>query len=271
MERSLKELVEGARRRISSLKSEEGPKKTYKCRDCSDTGVLIIDRDFARVCPCVDQEIRERKLQGLRDFARIAGRFRQLRPEDFRTDIYQDPVRPSHIKDFCLTYIRNYSQARKSGKGLYFYSRTPGTGKTRMAISIGNALMDQEDLSLRYMTMGDFIGQVKASFQDKSPGQAQLEDLVRQVDLLILDDLGTENITAWSEGLLYSILDYRNDNLKPTILTSNSSIGGLAYGERIKSRLRRMALEIHFPEESIRDGLSRLEAESFLDQLDQGK
>ena len=91
------------------------------------------------------------------------------------------------------------------------------------------------------------------------------------MDLLILDDLGTENITAWSEGLLYSILDYRNDNLKPTILTSNSSIGGLAYGERIKSRLRRMALEIHFPEESIRDGLSRLEAESFLDQLDQGK
>ena len=54
--------------------------------------------------------------------------------------------------------------------------------------------------------------------------------------LLVLDDLGAHNQTAWAEEQLYRILNGRYNNEAPTLITANVDIGRI--DERIRSRFR---------------------------------
>ena len=68
--------------------------------------------------------------------------------------------------------------------------------------------------------------------------------IYQQVDFLILDDMGTEKITDWVNEKLYQIINYRYENFKSTVLTTNLSGDQLAdrLGERIPSRIAQMCL-----------------------------
>jgi DNA replication protein DnaC len=46
-------------------------------------------------------------------------------------------------------------------------------------------------------------------------------EMVRDVGLLVLDDLGTENTTPWAREKLYQIINHRYNNRLPTVITSN--------------------------------------------------
>ena len=61
----------------------------------------------------------------------------------------------------------------------------------------------------------------------------------KKAKVLILDDLGNHNFSEWTQGILFSILNFRiNENL-PTIATTNLDLNTLAevLGERSLSRL----------------------------------
>ena len=45
--------------------------------------------------------------------------------------------------------------------------------------------------------------------------------IYKAVDLLIIDDLGKERCSEWSMSTLYSILNDRYEDMKPTIVTTN--------------------------------------------------
>lgn len=217
----------------------------------------------------MDRIIMEKKLEKIRDFANIPSSFKDLTVNSFRTDIYSGDSRlvAEYVKAVSIRYIRNFQKAVELGKGLYFYSRLPGSGKTRMAISIGNALMNLYGKGVKYMTVEELLTEIKSSFKDRNVSEKDLQSVAKMVDVLILDDLGVEKISPYSESVLYSIIDHRNDEGKISIFTANQSIENLAYHNRIKSRIGRMAVEIHFPEESIRQEVARSENQDFLDQL----
>src|SRR5262249_22333796 len=63
-----------------------------------------------------------------------------------------------------------------------------------------------------------------------------LFDRVRHAGLLVLDDLGAENGTAWATEKLFQIINYRYNYRMPTVITTNSRL--LSHmDERIRSRL----------------------------------
>ena len=71
--------------------------------------------------------------------------------------------------------------------------------------------------------------------------------LVRDAEVLVLDDLGAEASTAWAEEKLYQLIVHRHDAMMPTVFTSRitlETIGGseaqitTRYSEAIVSRLR---------------------------------
>ena len=53
-------------------------------------------------------------------------------------------------------------------------------------------------------------------------------DIYKRVDLLIIDDLGKEQCSDWSMSTLYSILNDRYEDMKPTIVTTNYNADSLA-------------------------------------------
>jgi DNA replication protein DnaC len=68
------------------------------------------------------------------------------------------------------------------------------------------------------------------------PDRERLRQM-REVDVLILDDLGSNRINEWQREILLSVVDERWQHARPTAITSNMENFDVALGERLTSRL----------------------------------
>lgn len=94
-----------------------------------------------------------------------------------------------------------------------------GTGKTHLATAILNELTEKDMLVLmgRLILLLDVI---KDTFKDFSSKEKDIIELYSKVDMLIIDDLGTERISSWALEKLYTIIENRNENKLPIIVTT---------------------------------------------------
>lgn len=153
-----------------------------------------------------------------------------------------------------VKYLKNMDKVLNeySGKGLYYYSKQRGTGKTFLSTILGNEL-SRMGYRVRWYGMTNLIQEIKAGFdRESSTSSAEIINLARNAEILILDDIGVEKQSAWLNETVYTILDHRMSQCKPTIFTSNTLPEELGYDERIVDRIRRMTELIQLPEESIR-------------------
>ena len=131
-------------------------------------------------------------------------------------------------------------------EGLLFYG-VPGCGKTMLVAILAQELVSKG----KRLIFGDvptILDELKNTFGGES--QSTFEELMRELestDVLILDDLGTENTTDWALERLYVIINNRYNAGKPIIVTSNYDAEGLikrfkggVVGKRIVSRLSEM-------------------------------
>ena len=223
--------------------------------------ILNAETNTATMCKCYYDQIINKKLE----FANIPEVFKDLTINSFRTDLYERPEsrqKAMVVKKMAANYVKNFETFQGEGKGLYLYSNIKGSGKTRMAISIGNALMKVKRVGVKYTTTLDLLDEIKKTFdRDSKATESELINSIKRIDVLILDDVGVENPTPWVKSIFYSILDGRMDNNKITIFTSNLSMDELQHDDRLKSRIEKMALPIEFPEESIREKIAKSENE----------
>jgi DNA replication protein DnaC len=110
-----------------------------------------------------------------------------------------------------------------------------GSGKTHLAAAVANALFDQ-DWAVLLVVVPDLLDHLRATFAPESSiaYDAQFER-VRSATLLVLDDLGAENPTAWVREKLYQLINHRYNAQLPTVITSNVALS--AIDPRIASRL----------------------------------
>jgi len=102
--------------------------------------ILNSETNTAIFCKCHYDQIVESKLK----FANIPKEFKELTINAFMTDCYSTEEfrsRAIMAKKATANFVSNYEMFREKGKGLYYYSYTKGSGKTRLAASLGNALV----------------------------------------------------------------------------------------------------------------------------------
>lgn len=105
-------------------------------------------------------------------------------------------------------------------KGLYLYGDF-GVGKSCIAGALAQDLA-QRNIPVYMVFVPEFFRELKESIQDGSTTE-KVEQL-KNVDVLILDDLGAEMLSPWlRDEILGSILQYRVSKSLPTIFTSNLS------------------------------------------------
>src|SRR5919202_6837898 len=95
-----------------------------------------------------------------------------------------------------------------AGRGLWFYGDV-GTGKTSLAMLISKTALERGH-SVAIYSVPRLLADIKETFEEDS-GRSYL-DLFRrlsEVDLLHLDDLGSERQTEWVLEQLYSIVNER--------------------------------------------------------------
>lgn len=117
---------------------------------------------------------------------------------------------------------------------------SPGTGKTHLCSAIARTVKEAGYI-VGFLTTGKVLSMIKETYQ-KGAAKSEAETFrdLKKLDLLILDDLGSEAIGGnndWRLGMIFEIVESRSG--KPTIYTSNLTDEDLAkaVGSRVFSRL----------------------------------
>lgn len=104
-------------------------------------------------------------------------------------------------------------------KGLYLWGK-PGVGKSYLSAGICNYYA-KKNKKVAFVNVPKLISDLKMMFHDS----VAMEDKLRRianVDVLVLDDIGGESVTAWSrDDILLPLLDQRMERKKVTFFTSN--------------------------------------------------
>lgn len=235
-----------------------------KCPYCHDTGFEFVDDGGQGTCkPCRKGCYQKMLMNNRLSFANIPESFKDMRIESFKTNIYTTQNSRNTV-DTALKavkyWLHNFDGMRGRGMGLYLYSGTKGSGKTRMAVSIANELIYEKQIQVKFATSLQMLNEIKASWgrKDRENSENRLFDFLCTTKVLIIDDFGVENSERdWIREKFYHIINSRYVDKKITIFTSNASLEALRYDERIIQRIKERTFQIPFPEESVRDIIAR--------------
>lgn len=141
------------------------------------------------------------------------------------------------------------------GNNIGFVHPQKGTGKTYTAISfamefllnnvMNPSMFDFENPLVLYIKYGTWANELRQVYQlnDEDYSLKILKDMrkMKEVPLLILDDIGSGRLTKYVRDLTYDLIDYRKENKLSTFFTSNLGIPQLesedCLGDIITSRL----------------------------------
>ena len=204
----------------------------YRCPKCKDTGYIETKK-----CSCYkkylvklyykDSELNS--LLSINNFDNFDINFYSTR----KTQNELESPRKNIEKIFtrALNFVNTFDTSKEN---LLFYGNS-GTGKTFLCQCIAKDLLDKGHLVI-YKTSDDLLNILKKiRFENNS----ELEDLIVNCDLLIIDDLGTEQINDFSKTEVFNLINRKLLAGKKMVISSNHTLEGLSriYSERITSRL----------------------------------
>ena len=187
--------------------------------------------------------------------------------KDFKWDMYCEDVETQ--KKIANVFVVKFQEFKKQGRGLFISSKTKGSGKTFLACCIANEVLKNHDISVKFVTVPDYLEIVK----DKDK-----KDLISEIlncSLLILDDIGVEtDKQEWINNALFRLVDSRKNRMLPTIYTSNYAMDKLPGEERITERVIECSVPLVMPEQNIRRKKAEEKTKDFLQEVmkdDSGK
>ena len=131
-------------------------------------------------------------------------------------DVYRDDVARLTVLNRMIKFVNDYPDNRK---GLYLYGDF-GVGKSFMVAALAHDLSEKRGVSSTLLHYPSFVIDVKNAIGDGNV--KTLVDELKLSEVLILDDIGAEQSTAWvRDEILQVILQYRMQENLPTFFTSN--------------------------------------------------
>lgn len=102
------------------------------------------------------------------------------------------------------------------------YSSTSGVGKTHLAIAIANELQ-KSGRRVFFAFVPELMDYLRSTFAPDNPtNMDSLFGEIKNSDVLILDDLGEERNSGWTQERLYQIIVHRHNHRLPTIITTRT-------------------------------------------------
>jgi DNA replication protein DnaC len=212
------------------------------CPICGGAGFVRLDVPVghpafgkAVACSCKRKEIQERRLAKLRKASNLQ-HLREMTFDAFKVGQHHSPEVSFSLQD-ALNTAREFA---RSPSGWIVFTGPYGCGKTHLAAAIANYRADQ-GLPVLFVVVPDLLDYLRAAY---GPNSAVTYDErfeeVRSVQLLVLDDLGTQNTTPWAAEKLYQLLNHRYNAKLPTAITTNQALGDM--DPRLSSRLKDQGL-----------------------------
>lgn len=222
----------------------------YTCEICKDTGY---NKEF--YCQCYRKLIRDVARQDLGANSPL----KKCTFGSFRVDKYPDVVdsviginQREHMKnnyEYCKAYAENFTT---DTMGLFMYGKT-GLGKTHLSLAIANVVIDK-GYDVYYGSVQSIMDKLEAERFGRLPREDSIKEDILNCDLLIIDDLGTEFTTQYTNAELYNIINSRILASLPTIISTNLELKDIAdrYSQRVASRIIGSSVAVYFCGKDIR-------------------
>lgn len=181
---------------------------------------------------------KQEKILQLLEKSGLGKRFAKRTFETFRKNDLTPQLLNAYKKAY--EFVRNFPQVEK---GLLFTGPV-GTGKTHLAAAIANELINKL-YSVVFGNVTDIVTLIKSTYRaDSELSEAEvIKMFTEDTDLLIIDDLGKENISEYTSTILYQIINRLYENEKPIIVTTNFGSATLRrkFGEKGNAIVSRLA------------------------------
>jgi len=186
-------------------------------------------------CECRSGEVAQNARQRLYELSNL-DRLSHLTFENFRTS---GNPKAEFITPQEVSSLQEASQAAEEFsnrlQGWLLLEGAYGCGKTHLAAAIANAAV-QRGVPTLFITVPDLLDSLRFAYGNpETTFEARFEE-IRNADLLVMDDFGTQNATAWAQEKLFQIINYRYINKLPTVITTNLILDEIE--SRIRSRLQ---------------------------------
>lgn len=220
----------------------------HQCKECKDQGVAVVwsktgkqgwgDNRYDIVpCACKAKAIAEKRAQRVKSASNLTPEMEHMTFASY--DQSWDKEAYGHARDFALAL----AGGGKPEKPFLFLSGTYGSGKTHLLAAIAHAAIaqDRQPMFVVVPRLMDWLraGYDKDNTDERLAFQARLDGICN-VDVLLLDDLGAEQETKWTNDKLYQILNDRYARRLPTVISSNLDADDLE--DRIADRVWDLAV-----------------------------
>lgn len=214
--------------------------------------VLVMTNDYATVnYRETDELIKLRKQQ--EDFKRL-NRNSVILDSTVKKATFDNFIAKTEEEQKALEFMRKIADYYKNGGvGNTVLSGPAGTGKSHLSMAVLKECLQNEDMTVLFMSFSEVLDLMKDYFSDKSSiySPEYFKRLMSDVNLLVIDDIGAEKITEYSQDVLTKVLDGRTS----TIITTNLNSEELQakYHGRIYSRIFRGVGKKAFNFKNIKD------------------
>lgn len=207
----------------------------YRCPLCHDTGFVS-----GQKCACFLE--KERAI--LRESSHLGSLLETDTFANLTTAYYDDTekdgrpserARMTEVIERAKAYAANFD---RDGGSLLFIGQS-GVGKSFLSNCIAEALLSTGHSVVYYSSITLFELLSKLLRERDGESQDALTDELLESDLLIIDDLGTELLNAYTNSKFFQIVNERILRHKSTVISTNMSPVSLRerYSERVASRI----------------------------------
>jgi DNA replication protein DnaC len=187
---------------------------------CDGSGWILGPEDVARPCECREQRLRRGRNRGIA--SAIPPRYRGVsfdRPPV--SDMARDMV-TRHVVNAVRAFAEGLDERLDAGNGLWLIGNT-GTGKTTLGMLVAKAALAAGNTVGVYFAP-KLLTQIRQTYQatDSEDAYDAFFGRLTSVDLLYIDDLGSERRTDWVVEQLYALVNERYENRRSMLVTSNA-------------------------------------------------
>lgn len=249
------------------------------CKVCKEPTGKVVEmyfgiRIYPRACKCKRDKFKKEQIEA-------KNKEKQTRLQRIiKNSMMNDNFRKCTLKNWnhsrgneklfeiAKYYINNFKKMKRENKGILLHGES-GNGKSYFSACISNSLLEQctPVICVGAIALTERINEAKKTFGEG--GIFTVLNSLDNADLLIIDDLGTEEDNKWTRAMVYQIIEKRNSTNLPVIITTNIPIDELKsrYDYRTYSRLMEMCSFIQNTGPDIRKIKGKEKTNSFLTEL----